>query len=85
MAMQVYNAAMRLGLSIPTGLSVVGFDDHRVFSEGLMPPLTTVALAYERMGRLAADLLVEQIGGRQSSEIIRVQGPLIERESTAPV
>ena len=53
--------------------------------KGLMPPLTTVALAYERMGRLAADLLIEQIGGRQSSEIIRVQGPLVVRDSTAPL
>lgn len=85
MAMQVYNAAARLGLSIPAELSVVGFDDHRVFSEGLMPPLTTVALAYERMGRLAGDLLIEQIGGRQSSEVIRVQGPIVVRGSTAPL
>jgi LacI family transcriptional regulator len=84
MAMQVYHAAARLGLSIPGDLSVVGYDDHRVFSEGLMPPLTTVALPYERMGRIAADLLIEQIGGGQSAETIRVQGPLVVRASTAP-
>ena len=83
MAMQVYNAASLLGLSIPRDVSVVGYDDHRVFSEGLMPPLTTVALPYERMGRIAADLLIEQIAGRPSSEIIRVQGPMIERSSVA--
>ena len=83
MAMQVYNAAAGLGLAIPAEVSVVGFDDHRVFSEGLMPPLTTVALPYERIGRIAVDLLIEQIDGRQSSDIIRVQGPLIERQSTA--
>jgi LacI family transcriptional regulator, galactose operon repressor len=85
MAMQVYNAAARHGLTIPADLSVVGFDDHRVFSQGLMPPLTTVALPYERMGRIAADLLVEQIRGGQSAETIRVQGPLVVRGSTAPV
>jgi LacI family transcriptional regulator len=62
---------------------VVGFDDHRLFSEGLMPTLTTVALPYERMGRLAADLLIEQIWGRQNVETIRVQGPLVGRGSTA--
>ena len=83
MAMQVYNAAAKLGLSIPGDLSVVGFDDHRVFSEGLMPPLTTIALPYERIGRIAADLLIEQIAGRSSANIIRVQGPLVERNSTA--
>ena len=74
-----------LGLSVPADVSVVGFDDHRVFSEGLMPPLTTVALPYDRIGRIAADLLIEQISGRRSAEIIRVQGPLIVRESTAQV
>jgi LacI family transcriptional regulator len=83
MAMQVYNAAALLGLAIPADLSVVGFDDHRVFSEGLMPPLTTVALPYERIGRIAADILIEQIGGKPGADIIRVQGPLVERQSTA--
>ncbi len=83
MAMQVYNAAARLRMSIPDDVSVIGYDDHRVFSEGLMPHLTTVALPYERMGRIAADLLIDQIGGRPSSEIIRAQGPMIERDSVA--
>ena len=84
MAMQVYNAAARIGLSIPRDLSVVGFDDHRVFSEGLMPALTTVALPYEQMGRIAVDLLAEAIDGRSTAKAVRVQGPLVERASTAP-
>jgi len=86
MALQVYNAAAELGLRIPTDLSVVGFDDYRLFSEGLRPGLTTVALSYQRMGRIAADLLLQSIGGETlPSEIIRVQGPLIQRDSTAPL
>jgi LacI family transcriptional regulator len=86
MALQVYNAATVLGLRIPRDLSVVGFDDYRLFSEGLRPALTTVALPYQRMGRIAADLLFELIaGGAASSEVIRVQGPLIQRQSTAPI
>jgi LacI family transcriptional regulator len=82
MAMQVYNAASRLGLSIPGDLSVVGFDDHRVFSEGLMPGLTTVALPYGQMGQIAANLLSDAIDGEATSTIVRVQGPLVERGST---
>jgi LacI family transcriptional regulator len=86
MALQVYNAAATLGLHIPSDLSVVGFDDYRLFSEGLRPALTTVALPYQRMGRIAADLLLERIaGGGTVSEVIRVQGPLIQRQSTAPI
>ena len=82
MAMQVYNAAAQLGLSIPRDLSVVGFDDHRHFSEGLRPSLTTVALPYIRMGRLAAEILFEEVAGGGAATIVRVEGPLIVRQST---
>jgi LacI family transcriptional regulator len=86
MALQVYNASAILGLRIPQDLSVVGFDDYRLFSEGLRPALTTVALSYQRMGRIAADLLLDCIaGGAVPTEVIRVQGPLVVRESTAPL
>ena len=84
MALQVYNAATALGIAIPDELSVVGYDDYRLFSEGLRPTLTTVALPYQRMGRIAADLLIEHIAGETpASEVIRVEGPLIQRGSTA--
>jgi len=84
MALQVYNAAASLGLAIPADLSVVGFDDYRLFSEGLRPALTTVALPYQSMGRIAADLLIQHITGNTAEgEVIRVQGPLVERNSTA--
>ena len=86
MALQVYNAAAELGLRIPSDLSVVGFDDYRLFSEGVRPGLTTVALSYHRMGRIAADLLLDSIaGGPPPTEVIRVQGPLVVRHSTAPL
>ena len=85
MALQVYNAAAELGLRIPADLSVVGFDDYRLFSEGVRPALTTVALSYQRMGRIAADLLVEAIADNPPGEVIRVQGPLVVRSSTAPL
>jgi LacI family transcriptional regulator len=86
MALQVYNAAAALGLRIPQDLSVVGFDDYRLFSEGVRPTLTTVALSYQRMGRIAADLLLDSIaGGPAPTEVIRVQGPLVVRQSTAPL
>ena len=71
-------------MRIPDELSVVGYDDYRLFSEGLRPALTTVALPYQRMGRIAADLLLQRITtARSEAETIRVQGPLVERRSTA--
>lgn len=82
LAMQVYNAAGRLGLSIPDDLSVVGFDDHRLISEGLRPALTTVALPYVAIGRLAVDVLLDQQGA--AADVQRVNAPLVIRNSTAP-
>ena len=79
MAMQVYNAAGQLGIAIPGDLSVVGFDDHRLFSEGLRPGLTTVALPYVLMGRLAVDVLL----GSVNSKLSRVECPFVLRHSTA--
>ncbi len=82
MAMQVYNAAGQLGLVIPDDLSVVGFDDHRLFSEGLRPGLTTVALPYVRMGRLAVEVLLGRQPGSGSSQVSKVDCPLVLRHST---
>lgn len=78
MAMQVYNAASQLGIAIPGDLSVVGFDDHRLFSEGLRPELTTVALPYVTMGRLAVEVLL----GSVNPKLSLVECPFIQRHST---
>ncbi len=82
LAMQVYNAAAKLGLSIPGDLSVVGFDDHRLFSEGLRPGLTTVALPYTAMGRLAVETLLNGEISEGAPRTVRVKGPLVVRTST---
>ena len=80
MAMQVYNAAGQLGLSIPNDLSVVGFDDHQLFSEGLRPALTTVALPYVAMGRQSVAVLLERQG--EPPALHRIDAPLVVRQST---
>ncbi|MGR6974757.1 LacI family DNA-binding transcriptional regulator [Streptomyces cynarae] len=43
MAMGTCRAAAELGLSIPSDLSVIGFDDQELICDGLFPGLTTVA------------------------------------------
>lgn len=85
MALQVFNAAADLGIAIPDALSVVGFDDHRLFSEGMRPGLTTVALPYQKMGRLAAELLLKELGGSTQRGVVLVDGPLVVRDSTRAV
>lgn len=82
MAMQVYHAAAELSLAIPHDLSVVGFDDHRLFSEGLRPALTTVALPYVQMGSVAVGVLLDEKKELTVPKTKLIEGPLIVRQST---
>jgi len=85
-AMGVYRAAYELGLRIPDEVSVVGFDGID-YCEMLGPPLTTVSIFPEKLGRAAAELLLEVIqrdnrGGLLTREI---EPKLIERQSVRKV
>jgi len=69
-------------LRIPDDLSVVGFDDLYL-SEYLQPPLTTVRQPMHQMGRMAMETLLRIMNGEDCTQIQRVAGELIVRESTA--
>jgi DNA-binding LacI/PurR family transcriptional regulator len=60
MALGVIRAARAAGLRVPEDVAVIGFDDIHG-AETADPPLTTVHIAKERMGELAARLLLERI------------------------
>jgi LacI family transcriptional regulator len=63
---------------------VVGFDDVSLASFSI-PPLTTVRQPLVKMGRMAAETLVDRIEKRSSfHQDIRVEPELILRRSTAP-
>ena len=82
LAIGATQAADRLGRPAPTGLSVVGFDDiPRAATWD--PPLTTIRQPLVDKGRVAAELLMQQIddGGRGRIEL---QIELVVRGSTAP-
>jgi LacI family transcriptional regulator len=84
-AIFIYEAAEKLGLSIPADLSVVGFADLD-FAATLHPPLTTLRQRPKEIGRRAAQLILDRLKG-DFGEIppttIRVDGDLIVRGSTA--
>jgi LacI family transcriptional regulator len=85
-AAAVYRAAHRTELRIPQQLSVVGFADLD-FAEKLSPPLTTVRQDAKKIGRLAAEYIVNRLktGGDQvGSSTVKVETTLVERASTAP-
>ncbi|MBB4944460.1 LacI family transcriptional regulator [Streptosporangium album] len=69
------------GLAVPADVSLAGFDDIPVVGD-LTPPLTTVALPLEELGkRVMALALRPAIAGR--SRIERVPGTVVLRASTS--
>jgi DNA-binding LacI/PurR family transcriptional regulator len=62
MAIGALRAARERGVRVPDGLAVVGMDDIEM-SGYTDPPLTTVRVAKDAMGRLAAEWLIGLIEG----------------------
>jgi LacI family transcriptional regulator, galactose operon repressor len=85
MAMGAYRAVRHAGLSIPGDLSVVGFDNQSQIAPWLDPPLTTVQLPHEAMGRWAVEHVVGVLGGEiEGPRQRRMECPLVVRESVTP-
>jgi LacI family transcriptional regulator len=85
MATKVYGVAASLGMKIPDDLSVLGYADFP-FARDLVPPLSTVRQDPYQMGRIAAQLLLDRILDRASTETakrVHLAPELIVRESTA--
>jgi LacI family transcriptional regulator len=80
LALGAYQALSDAGLSVPTDVSVVSFDNDEIATY-LRPGLTTVALPHEAMGRRAVELL---LSGESASETL-IPMPVVNRASiTAP-
>jgi LacI family transcriptional regulator, galactose operon repressor len=62
MAAGALRAAHEAGLEVPRDLSVIGFDDI-VLSNYTDPPLTTIGVVKEHMGRRAVARLIELVEG----------------------
>lgn len=77
--------ALREGaFDVPGDVALVGFDNS-LQAYQKRPPLTTVALPFEAMGKLAVGLLLQAIRGEPGEAIVhRVPCPLIQRRSCGP-
>ncbi|MER7245760.1 LacI family DNA-binding transcriptional regulator [Kribbella sp. NPDC000426] len=82
LALGVYQAIEDAGLSVPTEVSVISFDDHPIAS-WIRPKLTTIALPHYDLGRTAVDLL---LASEESSPGTVVRVPMLPRlrDSVAP-
>ncbi|MEV6348764.1 LacI family DNA-binding transcriptional regulator [Actinoplanes sp. NPDC051851] len=82
-ALGVLQAATRAGLRVPGDLAIVGYDDIE-FAAAAAVPLTSVRQPRHQLGRVAADLLFEEIndGKRHSHRQVVFQPELVVRAST---
>ena len=85
MAAGIVSGAMKLGLSVPDDLPVVGFDDTRVATL-TRPRLTTVHVPMASMGAAAVDLLVQRVENPdRPATKVTLESELVIRESCGAV
>lgn len=74
--------ARRCGIAVPHELSITGFDNLAIAAE-MDPPMTTVDVPAEQMGRGAALALIEAIGTGRAVESTLMPTRLLVRGTTA--
>lgn len=84
LAIGVMQGIREMGLSIPRDISVVAHDDVP-FAAFTDPPLTTVRIDYEGLGKSAVEMLLAMLEQKEPVERQRtVHTLLVQRASTAP-
>jgi DNA-binding LacI/PurR family transcriptional regulator len=76
----VMHAARSYGLDVPGDLSVVGYDDIPE-AKHFWPPLTTVQVDFEELGRRSVDILLPS--GEDTLRPIDIVPQLVVRGSTS--
>ncbi|MEU4093642.1 LacI family DNA-binding transcriptional regulator [Streptomyces sp. NPDC026673] len=73
------------GRTVPEDVAVMGFDDWKVITTASRPPLTSVDMQLEHLGREAARALSAAIAGQRRSGTEPQPCRLVIRGSTAPL
>jgi DNA-binding LacI/PurR family transcriptional regulator len=85
MALGVLRAVREHGLRVPEELSVTGYDNVTL-SEFACPPLTTIDVPRNQIGRMVFEALVADDGESQrGGRMFLIDPELVVRESTGPV
>jgi LacI family transcriptional regulator len=71
-----------LGVRVPDDVALVGYDNWEILSAGTRPPLTSVDMGLEGLGRKAAQLLLNLIEGEPVSGVQRLPCGLVVRASS---
>ena len=78
----VIDALHAAGLEVPRDVAVIGFDNWVIFTTSCRPPLSSIDMNLETLGRMAAERLAAAFDGELSSGIESVPCRLVPREST---
>ena len=71
-----------MGIDVPRMVSVTGFDDMDIASV-VTPPLTTVRVPTDELGRAAADYIVAKIEGSPSTPLATMHVDIVVRGTVA--
>jgi len=71
-----------VGRRIPEDVALVGFDNWDPMALGALPPLSSVDMCLEEVGRVAAGHLLAAIAGERPRGVHKVPSQLVVREST---
>ena len=74
------DALGELGLAVPADVAVVGFDNWNVMVDAARPPLTSVDMNLDALGREAGAALMEMMTGRALQGVRRLPCSLVVRD-----
>jgi LacI family transcriptional regulator len=72
------------GRRIPDDVALVGFDNWEPMALAAQPPLSSVDMCLEEVGRACAGLLLAAMGGEQAGGVRAVPTRLVVRQSSLP-
>jgi LacI family transcriptional regulator len=77
------DALRERGLSVPSDVAVVGFDNWEVMTLAARPPLTSIDMNLKALGREAGESLIDMIAGKRLGGVRRRPCSLVVRQSSA--
>lgn len=84
LAVGALRKAREMGIAVPDDVSICGFDDIEL-AEVAYPPLTTVHVPHNEMGRTAAKALVRMVQGLEVSGSRELKTRIVHRGTLGPV
>jgi LacI family transcriptional regulator len=85
LAMAMIKRLREDGIRVPERLSIVGYDDDIVITDG-RPFLSTVRVNKKELGRIGAELILKRVASRDTPVVkLRLPTEFIARESIAPI